>query len=180
MKTLILILCMLSQVSIAVSQEVKTKKELRKEAREARLEQQFQATDSLLNSKNFVFNANTKTSSSGYQRNAASGVNFISVNADNVVTQTGSNNGKGYNDVGGVTVKGKITKWDMIKDDKNKSFNLHLEVVSSLCGFPYDITIAVSADGRATASMGGNSLFDGNIVDRDYAHIYTGEAYFVY
>ncbi len=187
MKTLIIILCVLTQVSNAVSQNVKTKKELRKEAsqkkkeaKEAKLEDQYLATGAILNSRNLVLNANTKTSSSGVERNATAGLNFISVNSDNIVTQTGSNRSKGYNDVGGVTLKGKITKWDLLKNDKNKSFNLHLEITSNLGGWPYDINIDVSADGHASVTIGGSKLFDGNIVERDYAHIYTGESYFVY
>jgi hypothetical protein len=187
MKTFIIILCLLSQVSIAVSQDVKTKKELRKEAslkkkeaKEAKLQQQFKATETLLNSRNFVLNANTKTTHSGLQRDADGGLNFISVNSDNIVTQTGSNSGKGYNDIGGVTLKGKITKWDLLKNDKNKSFNLHLEITSDLGGWPYDINIDVSADGRSSVTIGGSKLFDGNLVERDYAHIYTGDSYFVY
>ena len=77
MKTLIIILCVLTQVSNAVSQNVKTKKELRKEAsqkkkeaKEAKLEDQYLATGAILNSRNLVLNANTKTSSSGVKRNA--------------------------------------------------------------------------------------------------------------
>ena len=54
------------------------------------------------------------------------------------------------------------------------------EITSNLGGWPYDINIDVSADGHASVTIGGSKLFDGNIVERDYAHIYTGESYFVY
>jgi len=90
----------------------------------------------------------------------------------------GSNNKIGANGVGGITAKGKITRWEMTENLKKNFFSLRLNVMTAV-GF-YDLYFSISPTGQATTELTGLSngrlTFDGNIVPLENSSIYEGQS----
>jgi len=107
---IILILAFSSNVILAQTGD-KNPAATRKEKRNAEIEEQFQLNKSMLENRDFVLEADRLLDRRGNTVIVNSSINFIAVDSATAIIQIGSNYRLGPNGVGGVTAKGKITKW---------------------------------------------------------------------
>jgi len=149
----------------------------KKERRDAEREQEFQQVKSMLYNKNFVLLADYLQDRYGNRVLVSSTINFVAVDSTEATIQIGSNSGNGPNGVGGVTAKGKITKWDLTEDSKNQAFTLNMNVMTMI-GI-YDLSINIGASGKGSAILTGTTMgslmFDGNLVPWQKNTVFVGQ-----
>jgi hypothetical protein len=162
----------------------KEKKELEKEHRQAvRATEELQlrqAVDSMISQRRFVLEADYVSGKTGSRVPVSSTLNFIIVDSAEVVLQLGSLSGVGYNGVGGITVEGNVTKYEMSKKEGKKgvSYSITIFIMSNLG--VYDIQFWISSSGVADASVRGNTSgvlnYSGNLVPIYKSRIYKARA----
>jgi hypothetical protein len=160
----------------AISQEKLTRQE-RKEVRKAQLAANFSILDSLLNSREFVLEADFLRNNYGERIMVPQGLNFIKINGTNSIMQTGANAGLGYNGVGGVTAEGTIGNWKIFKDFKNLNYTIQFNVVTNIGN--YYIVLNVDADNHASATISGLTpgqlTWDGHLETIGNSRIFKGQ-----
>jgi hypothetical protein len=181
MKKLVLIFVLALSTSLIFAQRANQDSVLtKKEKRKAELERQYQLTKDMLENKSFVLESYFLQNRYGYRFPVNSSINFVKVEPKGeAVIQIGSNWRVGFNGVGGVTAKGKITNWEVKENPKNKTFNVNMFVTTSI-GM-YDLNFSIQPDGQATVRLSGmrgeNLTFDGELVSTDNSIIYEGWSY---
>lgn len=159
------------------AQETKLTREEKKEARKAQMNRNFYILDTLLNKRYFVLEADYLENRYGQREPVTPNLNFIKVEGDRGVLQTGSNSGLGYNGVGGVTAEGTIDGWEMSKDTKNLSYSLRFGVLTNIGH--YDVLMNISADTRATATITGlwpgKLIWSGHLNTLDRSRVFKGQ-----
>ena len=183
MKTLVVtIIAMFLAASIS-GQEIKKDtlsrkqaRQIKKQQRDAELKIQYDSISQVIDSRQFVLEANFLSNNTGRRVFVLSNLNFIKIDTTYSVIQIGSNRGLGYNGVGGITAEGRITGWKLEKNDKKKSIYISMNVMTNI-GI-YDVFMDISADGNAIATVSGlragRLQYDGKIVPLDESSIYTG------
>lgn len=150
----------------------------RKQKKEAELEKAYQLTKQMLENKNFVLESDFLENRYGYRVPVVSNLNFISVDSTQAIIQIGSNSRIGPNGVGGVTAKGNITQWDLKVNEKQKTFTLRINVMTTI-GI-YDVFFDIMASGQSRALLTGLSsgrlTFDGRLVQPGESSIYVGHS----
>ncbi len=158
------------------SQDIKLSKQERKAAKDAIKTAQFIYLDTLLQSKSFVLEADFLQNQYGDRVHVTPLLNFIQVDASDIVLQTGTSVYRGYNGVGGVTAQGTMSGYKIVKNLKSHSYFLKFTVHSNLG--TYDISMTVSSDNRARAEISGLSrgrlIYDGRLVSLENSMIYKG------
>ena len=178
MKKLVLIFVFAISTSLIFAQGTNKDSSLtRKEKRKAEIEKQYQLTKDMLENRNFVLESDSLENRYGNRFPVSPNINFVKVDPNGeAVIQIGSNWRVGPNGVGGVTAKGKITRWDFTTNQKNKTFNVKMFVMTPI-GM-YDLNFSVMAGGQATARLTGNYsghlTFDGDLVPTDQSAVYEG------
>ena len=185
----ILFILMISTFSI--NAQDKSKKEIRQEKREARNAKRqekknerkgqemaaIEKVNGLLMSKEWVLEAVTVQGKRGGQvYNLNPNLNFVSVNSEEeAIVQLSFNNLIGWNGVGGITLEGKIGKYEYSSD--KKSLNITMSAMGSGLGV-VDMFITVSGDGNGRASISGNwgdrITFQGKFVSLEESTVYKG------
>jgi hypothetical protein len=160
------------------SQSVKLSRQEQKEARKAELFANYQALDSVLESKRFVLQADFLQNQYGNRIDVTSILNFIKVDSTSGVLQTGFNSADpGFNGVGGVTAVGTINRWKLNKNPKNLSYYLRFGLVTNIG--VYDMSMSISSDNSAQATLTGLTpgklIFDGHLVTIENAGIFKGQ-----
>lgn len=162
----------------AVSQDMEkdlTRQE-RKFMRKAQLEANFNMLDSLFKSNRFVLAADFLQTRWGDRISVTPTINFIKVDGETGVLQTGANTGLGYNDLGGVTAEGTIREMNITKNFKNLSYTLRFSLTTQIGH--YDVVMSVSAGNYATATISGTTsdrlTWIGHIEDLDFSKVYKG------
>ncbi len=178
MKRLILFFGLIISASILFAQGNDENATLtKKEKRNAELEKEFQLTKSMLENKDFVLETDYLQDRYGNRVQVNSTINFVAVDSTDAIIQIGSNFRLGPNGVGGVTAKGKITKWELIENQKRKAFTLSMNVMTTI-GI-YDLVIYIGASGRGTATLtgmrSGRLTFDGNLVPWEETSVFVGQ-----
>jgi hypothetical protein len=140
------------------SSESKETKMSKKEQRKALQQKLFAEKEALLNSKQFVLEADYFISRQGNRISVPSSINFIMVDSTEGIVQLGTNSGMGANGVGGVTAKGKISGWVLEPDSKKNNFSLRFNVNSAI-GF-FTVTMNIPVDGKTLAFINGSAYFD--------------------
>ena len=185
MKTILFILGLFFCLGVSAQESELSKREKRRlqkqQAREAQAKQDSInaiVVEWMLKNKHFVLEAEM-ISAPGKQRvNVSSNINFVYVDSTFGAVQIGSAHLIGLNGVGGVTVEGRITKYDLKinKGRGGKSYFLML-YVSSNSGF-FDISLNISAIGVADATLSGNwggkLSYHGKIVALSQSRVYKG------
>jgi len=137
----------------------------------------FSILDSLLNTKNFVLEADYLQNGYGVRIPVISDLNFIQVDESNGILQTGSNFRIGYNGVGGVTAVGKIGSWKINKDFKRLSYSLRFSLLTNL-GY-YDIFMTVTSDNHASATITGlgrgRLTWEGHLETVNNSRVFKGQ-----
>ena len=129
-----------------------TRQEMKK-IREARLQANFKIIDTLLKQKDFVLKAQYLQNRYGDRISVTPLLNFIKVEGETGVLQTGSTMGLGLNGVGGVTAEGRVGKWQLRPDEKRLIHTLQFSLLTNIGH--YDVTITVRPDGNSRATISG-------------------------
>ena len=152
-----------------------TNSQSKKELRKMQSTQNFFVLDSVLKAKRFVFDVDFITDMTAYRnKHINPSINFIEVDGDKGVIQTGNYTGIGGNGFGGYTVEGKILSYNLSQDSKNLNHNLKFSINSKRG--PIFITIDVTSNNRTTTVIGGD-IWNGHLVTIDNSGIYKGKSY---
>jgi len=161
------------------AQNKQSSKEEKRAHRDSVLSNEYRLTSNMLDSMNFVLEADYLANQTGSRIPVTRTLNFIKVDSTHAVLQTGRNSGMGYNGVGGVTAEGNITNWKVKKDEKRKSFSVSMDVSTDI-GM-YTVFMDVAASGRATARLSGlwpgQLIWDGNIVPIEETRTFKGRSF---
>lgn len=170
----------LSLLSISLSaQETKSRKELKaeKKAKKHAEKEAFRKTqEELVTNRTFVLEADKVYLQSGKVFQINPSINFIYVKGEQAMVQLSSDSQLGLNGVGGITIKGGITKFTAKTENKKKPIHIVLNI-EILNGFQkVDIWIYDNGNGEASyTDMYGNYFrFTGNIFSTDESKIYVG------
>lgn len=176
---------MILSLTASVSAQENTTKELsRKQRRELKKEEQKKHSEEMakllsvaIEEKQWVLEANTLANKTGASVNVNSTLNFVAVEGDEAFVQLGSDTGMGQNGVGGVSVRGNVSKYKVSKNEKKGTYFITLYVSSALGTF--DIRLDCNADGQiANATVQGNTSrrvqYRGVIVPLGHSTVYKG------
>lgn len=154
----------------------KKTREERKQERQEKQRMQFELTKRILENKAYILEAHTLNNRYGSSIPVSSMVNFIGVDSTRAVIQTGSPHRVGYNGLGGLTAEGRMTDYELIVDEKKKTFRVNLSVTTTI-GM-YDVQMYIDASGDASATlygMRGRSItYRGDIVPTVNSIVYEG------
>jgi hypothetical protein len=102
-------------------------------------------------------------------------INFVGVNKEETTVQLSFNGILGWNGVGGVTLDGKIGKYEYNRD--NKTVMITMSAMGSSLGI-VDIFLTISGDGNGRATVSGNwgerITFQGRFVSLAESSVYKG------
>ncbi len=136
----------------------------------------------LLKEKYFVFQADFLIGAHGESFVLSPDINFMSVNGNKVILQFGSNEAIGWNGVGGITVRGTLSNYQVHLGNKKNNLSLSTNLNLIGPGIPPGISLNVSDDGTAQLLVqpaGGNPfVVYGQIVSPKKANIFVGQSLF--
>lgn len=160
-------------------------KALEKEKRQAEKKEQEEyekkLVEYMMDNKKFVLEADYLSGSSGSRIPVNSTLNFIIIDSTKAVIQLANSWGSGYNGLGGITVDGSITKYNLHKQEGKRgvSYSLTIYIMSSLG--TYDVQFWISQSGYADASISGNTRgrlnYSGKIVPLKMSRTFKGSSY---
>lgn len=167
-----------------ISTFAQEKKLSRKEKKELKKQQQIAQKDAILNlihSKKWVIEAHTVFDrySQSYQLNPS--INFVGVKDNEGALQLGFDGLIGWNGVGGITIDGNITKYE-VKEGKNKSApSLVLRFQGRGIGSA-TIHVSINTSGQASARVSGDFgdriTFSGMMKSLEKSSVYKGQSLF--
>lgn len=166
--------------SLSKKEQRQLAKEKRKAEQAAEDEKQREITELMIDYQRFVLEADYVAGKSGSRSPVSSTLNFVIVDSSKATLQLGSPWGMGINGVGGITVDGNVTRYEVNKRENKKgvSYNVTLYIMSSIG--TYDIQMWVSQSGRADATVRGNVsgqlTYSGNLVPLSQSRIYKGHS----
>ncbi len=187
MKTLLTLLIAFVFILGAFSQEEVqqlSKKEIKKLQKEQKMaekaaeaERMAEVTSFMVNQQQFVLEADYLSDKYGQRVPVTPIINFVLVDSLVGTVQFGDAMAIGYNGVGGVTVDGRITKYEYsVIGKKEDSYSIRLILMSSIG--TYDITLMVNSQGYADASIRGNWSgqlnYHGKLVPLTLSRVYKG------
>lgn len=186
MKVINMLFVLLLVSVAAFAQETKEDKKAAKKARKAEQERiALENTETLriiCATKMFVLEAQTLRGGSGMTFNLNPNTNFVGFDGENSTIQLSFNNLAGWNGVGGVTVDGKIVKFDIKAKEGKPGFNMDINVQNKGGGGLVIMSFRVSSDGNANVDMRGNwgerLSFQGRIVPLSQTTVYKGTPMF--
>jgi len=186
MKTLIVTLVATFALGITVfAQEISneewrnmSQQERKEYKKQQRIEQQKWVMQ-LLTSRAWVLEAHQIQDRYGESAFIESNLNFIGVDGENSTVQLGSSGHIGWNGVGGITVEGNVTSYKLNEGKKpGTGANLMISVSGASSGH-LSVSIQVSADGSAAATVSDNYgdrlTYRGNIVPLAESIAYKGQ-----
>ena len=150
----------------------------KKEKRNVEIEKQYQLNKYMVENRDFVLEADRLQDRRGNLANVSSTINFVAVDSATAIIQIGSNYRFGPNGVGGVTAKGKISNWKLVENQKQKSFSLSFNVMTSI-GI-YDLYFMIvpsnSSSARLTGLRAGELTFIGNMIPYSESGVFEGQS----
>jgi len=153
-------------------------KEQRKIEKEKLKEQAAEITKVMVDSQKFVLEASQLSNRNGVRATVSPSINFIMVNSKAATMQLGSAFAIGYNGVGGQTLDGRVTRYEVNKtgrDDKN--YSISMTVMTSLS--TYDIFLTISevgnGDARIRSNWSGELNYHGKLVPLGLSKVYKGQ-----
>ncbi|WP_075591126.1 DUF4251 domain-containing protein [Labilibacter marinus] len=187
MKHVFMLLTLCLVVVLSYGQEAEkelTRKEKRAMAREEKKKEQELIDNQLrlitkvaVDSAQWVLEADRLSGRKGGTINVSSTLNFIAIEGDKAFVQLGSNSGLGANGVGGVSVRGNVTKYEVEFNEKRGTYYIVVMVSSSLGVF--DIRMNSNSTGQMVdATVKGNSRhsvrYTGALVPVAQSRVYKG------
>ena len=158
------------------SQDKKADKKERKELKKAQETANFNILDSLLVSRRFVLEADYLQNKIGDKISVSSVLNFVKVDGEKGVLQTGSDLLVGSNGSLGVTTEGNISNYKIHKDYKSLNHRVSFTLVSKLGVFNIDmnVTSGNSASATITSTSSGRLTWKGHLMAADYSRVFKG------
>ena len=155
----------------------KIQKEQKKAARAAEEERMAEVTRYMVHQQQFALEADYLSDKYGQRVPVTPTINFVMIDSLVGTVQFGDAMAIGYNGVGGVTVDGKVTKYEYsVIGKKEDSYSIRLILMSSIG--TYDITLLVSSQGMADAQIRGNWSgqlnYHGKLVPLTLSRVYKG------
>lgn len=152
-------------------------KEQKKAAKAAEEERMAEVTRYMVNQQQFALEADYLSDKYGQRVPVTPTINFVMIDSLVGTVQFGDAMAVGYNGVGGVTVDGKVTKYEYSAIGKKKdSYSVRLILMSSIG--TYDITLMVNSQGYADAQIRGNWSgqlnYHGKLVPLTLSRVYKG------
>ncbi|MCK5702915.1 MAG: DUF4251 domain-containing protein [Cyclobacteriaceae bacterium] len=169
-------------INSTIAQE--KKKLSRKEKKELKKQQQIEqkkAILDLLHSETWVIEAHTVFDryNQSYQLNPT--INFVGIDGKEGALQLGFDGLIGWNGVGGVTLDGKVTKYEVKEGKSNSSPTVSLRFQGRVVGSA-SINVTVNSSGQATARVSGDFgdriTFTGMIKSLEESSVYKGQSLF--
>jgi hypothetical protein len=158
------------------SQDIKVSRQDKKEARKAMMAENYRILDSLLTEKRFVLEADFLQNEIGERAPVASRLNFIKIDGERGVLQTGSDLRVGYNGFGGVTAEGDVVSWKILKDKKSLSYRVSFNLLTKIGAF--NVFMTVTSENRATATISGSTsgklTWDGHLITINNSRVFKG------
>ena len=154
------------------------KKALRKEKEEKQMEEIIQ----LLHSKAWVIETHTVYDryNQSYQMNQT--LNFIGVKGEEGAIQLSFDGILGWNGVGGITLEGKVTSYEVKEGKKGNTPQVNLRFQGKAGIGSARINITVISSGQATARYSGDQgdrlTFSGQLVAIGNSSVYKGQSLF--
>ncbi|MFW5760181.1 MAG: DUF4251 domain-containing protein [Cyclobacteriaceae bacterium] len=159
--------------------EQKTKQEIKEEKRKER-EKAASLIKKVIEDQQFVLEADMIFNRYGQSMPVAPNINFIMIDSTQATIQLGSAHNIGWNGVGGVTIQGNITSYDVSMNKRKDNVSVTFYVLSSLGNF--DIRLNISANGNATAQVrdnrGGMLRYSGDFQTLGGSNVYVGNRTF--
>jgi len=155
----------------------KLQKEQKKAERAAEAERMAEVTSFMVQQQQFVLEADYLSDKYGQRVSVTPTINFVLLDSLVGTVQFGSAQAIGYNGVGGVTVDGRVTKYEYsVIGKKEDSYSIRLILMSSIG--TYDITLMVNSQGYADAQIRGNWSgqlnYHGKLVPLTLSRVYKG------
>ena len=187
MKTILTLLISFVLVLGAYSQEEvqqlskKELKNLQKEQKKAdqtaEEERMAEVTNFMVHQQQFVLEADYLSDKYGQRAPVTPTINFVLVDSLVGTVQFGSAEQIGYNGVGGLTVDGRVTKYEyQFVGKKEDSYSIRMILMASIG--TYDITLMVNSQGFADATIRGNWSgqlnYHGKLVPLTLSRVYKG------
>lgn len=186
MKKLTIVLFTFLSIGMVISaqNEGKSRAELRKEKKEQREKEMIlnkEIAMFVLESRQWVLEADALQDRYGETFIIESNLNFVGVNKEEATVQLGVSDEMGLNGVGGITLDGKIGKYELNPGKKpNSGITLNLSVSGAVMGH-VTINFSISADGNATATVNGMDgarlTYRGRIVPLAESTVYKGSSF---
>ena len=182
MKKYLFVVCVFLFYGVAIAQEAKKlSKSERKEQKQKEAEEQKKIILELLRNKTWVIEAHTVLDryNNSFQLNPS--INFVGVKGDEGAIQLGFNGLIGWNGVGGITIDGKVTKYELNEGKEKQGPTLNIRFQGRGLGSA-NISVSVNASGQATARVSGDFgdriTFSGMFVSLENSTVYKGQSLF--
>lgn len=159
----------------------KLSKKERKELKKKEQLEQKRALLELLHSREWVIEAHTVFDryNQSYQLNPS--INFVGVKGNEGALQLGFDGLIGWNGVGGVTIDGTVTQYEVKEGKENQSPSANIRFQGRGVGSA-SINISLNTSGQATAKVSGDFgdriTFSGMIKPLDESVVYKGQSLF--
>jgi hypothetical protein len=156
-------------------EEKKAMRKAKKEEEKRKRNEALIEFENLAEKREWVIEAHTVYDKQGesYQMNPT--INFVGAFKEETTVQLSFNGIMGWNGVGGVTLDGKIGKYEYSND--GKSLNITMSAMGSGLGI-VDIFLTVSGDGNGRATVSGNwgdrITFQGRFISLEKSSVYKG------
>lgn len=170
-----------SATSLTAQSDKREEKRLERAEKKKIREQQYATNKegflSLVNERSFVIEANALYGRYMNRYEVIPSTNFVKVEGDIVTLQTAHGFSQGYNGLGGVTINGKITRYEIKESEKNHSLQIAMAFTSPALGH-CTLNMNIAADGTASARIrdnwGGRAVFSGEIISLDTSSVFEG------
>lgn len=166
--------------SIAQDEKKLSRKERKEQKKQLQIEQK-KAILELLYSKKWVIEAHTVFDRYNQSYQLSPTINFVGVNDKEGALQLGFDGLIGWNGVGGVTIDGNITKYEVKEGNEKSSPVLNLRFQGRGVGSA-TINVTVNSSGQAQARVSGDFgdriTFSGMIKSLDESSVYKGQSLF--
>lgn len=182
MKKLLIFAILLFQVGIfANAQTDENQKKLsRKERKELKKKEAIENKARLLeivNNKAFVLETHTVFDRYGMSYNMNPTTNFVGLMDETSTVQLGFDHLVGWNGVGGITLDGRVTKFEVDEGKDGQPITVKFRVMGAAMG-PASIIITIQSDGNARAYISGDFgeriSFQGRFVSTEESIVYKG------
>jgi hypothetical protein len=179
-KFMSLLLAMLLGSVLVFGQEGQdlSKKEMRKLRKEQKKEERVNNLamyTQVAEDKEWVLEAHTVYNKYGNSFQMDPTINFVSISKNEAVIQLGVNGFIGYNGLGGITLEGNVTNYEVMKEDE--TVMIRFIAMGSAMG-PVDVIARISPDGFGRLTVSGNwgrrLTFAGYFLPYENSRTYTG------
>lgn len=175
---------MLTAHLLNAQESKKTRAELRKEKKEQREKETAVKKElmlSILESRQWVLEANVLQDRYGQSYIMDSNLNFVGVSGETGTIQLGVSDEMGLNGVGGITLDGSVKTYKLDPGKKpNSGITLELSISGAVMGH-ITVQFNISADGSASATVtsmdGGRLTYRGEIKPLSESSVYKGSSF---